>query len=47
MQVYTVARRPAESFVTPLTNAEVDHLSDLVRRRTGLTTAAFYGTSNY
>ena len=47
VQVYTIARRPAESFVTPLTNAEVDNLSDLVRRRTGLTTAAFYGTSDY
>ena len=36
VQIYTVARRPAESFVTPLTNAEVDALVELVRRRTGL-----------
>lgn len=43
VQIYTVARRPAESFVTPLTNAEVDALVDLVRGRTGLAAAAFYG----
>ncbi len=43
VQIYTVARRPAESFVTPLTNAEVDALTELVRRRTGLPTAGYYG----
>jgi wyosine [tRNA(Phe)-imidazoG37] synthetase (radical SAM superfamily) len=43
VQVYTVARRPAESFVTPLNNAEVDALADLVRRQTRLTTAVYYG----
>jgi wyosine [tRNA(Phe)-imidazoG37] synthetase (radical SAM superfamily) len=43
VQIYTVARRPAESFVTPLTNAEVDALVELVRDRTGLAAAAFYG----
>lgn len=43
VQIYTVARRPAESFVAPLTNAEVDALVELVLRRTGLHTAAFYG----
>ncbi|MCE9552506.1 MAG: radical SAM protein [Planctomycetes bacterium] len=43
VQIYTIARRPAESFVTPLTDAEVDALVDLVRRRTGLPTAGFYG----
>ena len=41
VQIYTVARQPAESFVTPLTDAEVDALADLVRRRTGLPTAAY------
>lgn len=44
VQIYTVARPPAESFVTPLSNAEVDHLADLVRSRTGLETAAFYSS---
>lgn len=43
VQIYTIARRPAESFVTPLTDAEVDALVDQVRRRTGLPTAGFYG----
>ena len=36
VQVYTVARRPAESFVAPLTDAEVDAIVALVERRTGL-----------
>ncbi len=43
VQVYTVARRPAESFVTPLSDAEVDALTALVLGRTGLQVAAFYG----
>ena len=32
VQVYTVARRPSESFVTPLDPAEVDHIARTVRR---------------
>ncbi len=43
VQIYTVARRPAEEFVAPLSNAEVDAIAALVRQRTGLATAAFYG----
>ena len=43
MQVYTVARRPAEDFVTPLSDAEVDAIVALVKERTGLHAAAFYG----
>jgi wyosine [tRNA(Phe)-imidazoG37] synthetase (radical SAM superfamily) len=43
VQVYTVARVPAESWVTPLTDAEVDAIVDLVRLRTGLAAEAFYG----
>jgi wyosine [tRNA(Phe)-imidazoG37] synthetase (radical SAM superfamily) len=42
VQVHTVARPPAENWVAPLADAEVDALADLVRRRTGLATAAFY-----
>jgi wyosine [tRNA(Phe)-imidazoG37] synthetase (radical SAM superfamily) len=42
VQVYTVARRPAESYVTALTNDEVDHIVDLVRR-IGLRAEPFYG----
>jgi len=43
IQIYTVARQPAESYVAPLADAEVDALATLVRERTGLPTAAFYG----
>jgi wyosine [tRNA(Phe)-imidazoG37] synthetase (radical SAM superfamily) len=43
VQVYTVARKPTESFVTPLSNAEVDALTELVSTRTGLAAEAFYG----
>lgn len=43
VQIYTVARAPAESFVAPLGNAEIDALSDLVRKETGLNVATFYG----
>jgi len=43
VQIYTVARPPAESFVASLTDAEVDALAELVRERTGLETASFYG----
>lgn len=45
VQVYTVARRPAEATVTPLSNAEVDAIVDLVRTRTGLPAQAFYGAA--
>jgi wyosine [tRNA(Phe)-imidazoG37] synthetase (radical SAM superfamily) len=45
VQVYTVARRPAESYVTPLSDAEVDAIVSLVATRTELKAAAFYGTS--
>jgi len=45
VQVYTVARRPAESYVAPLTDSDVDGIVDLVQRQTGLAAKAFYGTS--
>jgi wyosine [tRNA(Phe)-imidazoG37] synthetase (radical SAM superfamily) len=45
IQVYTVARRPAESFVAPLSDEEVDAIVELVQRRTGLDAKAYYGTS--
>jgi wyosine [tRNA(Phe)-imidazoG37] synthetase (radical SAM superfamily) len=47
VQIYTVARRPAESFVAPLTDAEVDAIVALVKARTGLATLAYYGNSAY
>jgi len=43
VQIYTVARQPAESFVAALTDAEVDQIAQRVRERTGLTTNSFYG----
>ncbi len=43
VQVHTIARRPAESWATPLRNAEVDAIAELVQRRTHLPVAAFYG----
>jgi wyosine [tRNA(Phe)-imidazoG37] synthetase (radical SAM superfamily) len=43
VQIYTVARKPAESTVTPLADQEVDTIVARVRERTGLTTEAFYG----
>ena len=43
VQVYTVARVPAEGFVAALTNAEVDQIVQTVRDRTGLPAEPFYG----
>jgi wyosine [tRNA(Phe)-imidazoG37] synthetase (radical SAM superfamily) len=43
VQIHTVARRPTESWVTPLGNSEVDAIAETVRRQTGLPVAAFYG----
>lgn len=47
VQVYTVARKPAESIVGALADAEVDAIVDRVRERTGLVALPFYGTSGY
>jgi wyosine [tRNA(Phe)-imidazoG37] synthetase (radical SAM superfamily) len=47
VQVYTVARRPAEGFVTPLTDAEVDAIAQMVQERAGVPAAPFYGNSSY
>ena len=45
VHVYTVARQPAERFVTPLTADEVDRIADLVRRGTDLQVERFYGSA--
>ncbi len=47
VQIYTIARRPAESFVAPLTDAEVDGIVALVQQRTGLSALAYYGSAAY
>jgi wyosine [tRNA(Phe)-imidazoG37] synthetase (radical SAM superfamily) len=43
VQIYTVARRPAERFVAPLSNEQVDEIAEMVRRETGLAVASAYG----
>jgi wyosine [tRNA(Phe)-imidazoG37] synthetase (radical SAM superfamily) len=45
VQVYTIARRPAESFVSPLSDDEVDTLVSRVRSTTNLPAEPFYGTN--
>ena len=47
VQVYTIARRPAESYVAPLADTEVDAIVELVKERTGLNATAFYGSTDY
>jgi wyosine [tRNA(Phe)-imidazoG37] synthetase (radical SAM superfamily) len=47
VQIYTVARRPAESYVSPLADAEVDRIVGLVKDRTRLAALAYYGSSDY
>lgn len=45
IQIYTIARQPAESFVTPLANTEVDAIVQLVRNRIITPVTAFYGAT--
>jgi wyosine [tRNA(Phe)-imidazoG37] synthetase (radical SAM superfamily) len=47
VQVHTIARPPAESYVTALSNDEVDALAALVRARTGLAVAVSYAAWRY
>jgi wyosine [tRNA(Phe)-imidazoG37] synthetase (radical SAM superfamily) len=47
VQIYTIARRPAESYVAPLTDAEVDAIVGLVKRRCGLPALPFYGHADW
>ncbi|NOZ39914.1 MAG: radical SAM protein [Planctomycetes bacterium] len=44
VQIYTVARRPAESFVSPLSNAEVDAIVEQVCSQAGVPAKAYYGS---
>ena len=41
IQIYTVARQPAESFVTPLTEPQLQSIADKVESTTGLQSAVF------
>ncbi|TWT39661.1 radical SAM protein [Blastopirellula retiformator] len=47
IQIYTVARRPAEDFVGPISDAEVDRIVKMVQDETGLAAEAYYGTTDY
>jgi wyosine [tRNA(Phe)-imidazoG37] synthetase (radical SAM superfamily) len=46
VQVYTVARPPTETYVSPLPPAEVDSIAAEVRRRVGVPAEAFYGSAD-
>lgn len=45
VQLYTIARKPAESFVQPLDDYEVDAFAKFVEEQTQLPVAKFYGRS--
>jgi wyosine [tRNA(Phe)-imidazoG37] synthetase (radical SAM superfamily) len=45
VQIYTVARRPAEEFVAPLPDEEVDGIVALVKQRTKIPAAAYYSVA--
>jgi len=45
VQIYTVARRPAEDSVTPLSGAEVERIATMVRERAGVPVEAFSGAN--
>jgi wyosine [tRNA(Phe)-imidazoG37] synthetase (radical SAM superfamily) len=47
VQIYTIARRPAESFVEPLSDAEVDAIVALVKNRTELDAIGYYGSADW
>ena len=42
VQIHTIARRPAESYAAPLSNAEVDAIAEQVRLQTRLPVTGFY-----
>jgi wyosine [tRNA(Phe)-imidazoG37] synthetase (radical SAM superfamily) len=44
VQVYTVARQPAEGFVESLDDAQLDAIGRTIRERTGLPVAVYYGS---
>lgn len=46
IQIYTVARSPTESYVSPLSDEEVDRLVDSVRENTGLPVSGFHGADS-
>jgi wyosine [tRNA(Phe)-imidazoG37] synthetase (radical SAM superfamily) len=45
IQLYTIARKPAEPTVTPLSDAELDQVADIVRARVATPVETFYGVA--
>lgn len=45
IQTYSIARDTTEAYATPVTNAELDHIADIVRRRVPVNVSVFYGVS--
>lgn len=45
LQLYTIARTPAEPTVAPLSDEELDRVADLVRARVPVAVETFYGVS--
>ncbi len=45
VQVYTIARNPAEHYAKHLTNDQVDTIAQAVRSRTDLSVETYYGPS--
>jgi wyosine [tRNA(Phe)-imidazoG37] synthetase (radical SAM superfamily) len=43
IQLYTIARNPAESSVSPLSNAELDQIAEIVRVRVPVPVEIYYG----
>lgn len=43
VQIYTVARRPAEDFVAPLSSSDVDAIATRIEERTSLNVDRYYG----
>lgn len=46
VQVYTIARRTTEDYVTSLSSEQVDQIAQKVKDRTNLTTEVFYGNAD-
>lgn len=46
VQIYTIARRPAETYVTPLSTAEVDAIAAEVVTRVGVPVERYYGPAD-
>jgi wyosine [tRNA(Phe)-imidazoG37] synthetase (radical SAM superfamily) len=45
VQIYTIARRPAEAFATPLSDDELDRIAALVRTSVAVPVESFYGVT--